>query len=170
MEANAAKAGTLKAFNELLDDTNLVHLETGEIVRRHPNCIIIFTMNIGDGYEGVNQLSVDFSSRMDITQYIDVPDDDTLLERVKFKIGYTDDDTIKKCIKVYHQMRRVLEEGTTYADRCSDRQLYSWIRTIKHTGKPYEAAIMTILNGSSYEKDVREELKSALETEFAPSI
>jgi len=170
MEANAAKAGTLKAFNELLDDTNLVHLETGEIVKRHPNCIIIFTMNIGDGYEGVNQLSVDFSSRMDITQYIDVPDDDTLLERVKFKIGYTDDDTIKKCIKVYHQMRRVLEEGTTYADRCSDRQLYSWIRTIKHTGKPYEAAIMTILNGSSYEKDVREELKSALETEFAPSI
>ena len=46
-----------------LDDLNIIHLPTGEVVHRNPNCVVVVTANVGQGYEGINNFSNDFIAR-----------------------------------------------------------------------------------------------------------
>lgn len=169
-EVNAAKPGILKALNEALDDLNILHLPTGEVVHRNPNCIVVVTANVGQGYEGINTLSNDFVARFHQADMFELPNDDELCQRVIQSSNYSDEKVIMKMIKAMHAMRRVLLESKGDYGACSPRALFAWARKTKNCGDTYLAGVKTIVNLSSQDPEIRVELLHALETEFVPSF
>ena len=51
-------AGTLVKLNGALDDCKQIELSTGEIIHRHPNCIVVMTTNMD--YDGCKSLTNPF--------------------------------------------------------------------------------------------------------------
>jgi len=169
-ECNSCKAAILKSLNEALDDLNVIHLPTGEIVHRNPNCVVVVTANVGQGYEGINNFSNDFIARFHQADVFELPEDKDLIERVKARSGYTDKKTIAKMIKVMHAIQRVLLETKGDYGSCSPRGLIAWARKTKNTGDVYTAGTKTIVGLATQDPEIRIEVLHALETEFAPSI
>lgn len=50
-----ANPGVMVGLNSLLDRCNSITLPTGEVIRRHPDCVVIVTTNIG--YEGCREMN-----------------------------------------------------------------------------------------------------------------
>jgi len=167
-EVNSCKAAILKSLNEALDDSKMLHLPTGEIVKRHKDCIVIVTANVGQGYEGINEFSNDFIGRFHQADVFELPSDDALVKRVKQRSGYNDEKIIKKMVEVMHQIKRELMESKGDSGSCSTRGLIAWARKTKNCGDPYAAAIKTIVGLSSQDPEIVVNLKSALETQFSP--
>lgn len=169
-EANSCKAAILKSLNEALDDLNVLHLPTGEVVHRNPNCIVVVTANVGAGYEGVQAFSNDFIARFHQADLFELPNDETLAERVMSRSGYHDEKTVLKMIKVMHGIQKILLETKGDYGSCSPRGLIAWARKTKNTGDVYTAALKTIIGLATQDPEIRTELKNALETEFVPSM
>ena len=169
-EVNSCKAAILKSLNEALDDLNIIHLPTGEVIHRHPNCVVVVTANIGQGYEGINNLSNDFIARFHQADVFELPDDLTLIKRIKDRSGFEDEKVIRKMIKVMHAIQRVLLETKGDYGSCSPRGLIAWARKTKNCGDAYLAGCKTIVGLATQEPEIRVELLHALETEFAPNI
>lgn len=165
-ECNSAKAQVLKSLNEALDDTSVIHLPTGEVVRRNENCIVVVTANIGSGYRGIEDFSNDFIARMDQHDRFTLPDDKELIERVIDRSGYTNKDNIKKMIAVMKAIQKVLLEIRGDYGSCSPRALYSWARKTKNCGKPYYAGLKTIVGLATQDPEEEVELIAQLEQYF----
>jgi len=169
-ECNSCKAAILKSLNEALDDLNIIHLPTGEVVHRNPNCVVVVTANVGQGYEGINNFSNDFIARFHQADVFELPDDKTLINRVKERSGFTDEAVISKMIKVMYAIQRELLETKGDYGSCSPRGLIAWARKTKNCGDAYKAGCKTIVGLSTQDPEIRIELLHALETEFAPSV
>lgn len=169
-EVNACKAAILKSLNETMDDLNIIHLPTGEVVKRHKYCIICVTANVGAGYEGIQQFSNDFIARFHQADVFELPDDKTLANRVMLRSGYSDEKMVMKMVKVMHAIQRVLLETKGDYGSCSPRGLIAWARKTKNCGDAYLAGIKTIVGLATQDPEIRVELVHALETEFAPKI
>ena len=140
------------------------------MIHRNPNCIVVVTANVGQGYEGINNFSNDFIARFHQADVFELPDDNALIERIKARSGYTDSKTIAKMIKVMHAIQRVLLETKGDYGACSPRGLIAWARKTKNTGDVYTAGTKTIVGLATQDPEIRVEVLHALETEFAPSI
>jgi len=169
-EVNSCKAAILKSLNEALDDLNIIHLPTGEVVHRNPNCVVVVTANIGQGYEGISNLSNDFIARFHQADVFELPSDSVLVKRIKDRSGYEDEKTIRRMIKVMHAIQRVLLETKGDYGSCSPRGLIAWARKTKNCGDAYIAGCKTIVGLATQEPEIRVELLHALETEFAPTV
>ena len=169
-ECNSCKAAILKSLNEALDDLNIIHLPTGEVVHRNPNCIVVVTANVGQGYEGINNFSNDFIARFHQADVFELPDDKVLIQRVKERSGYSDETVIAKMIKVMHAIQRELLETKGDYGSCSPRGLIAWARKTKNCGDAYKAGCKTIVGLATQDPEIRIELLHALETEFAPTF
>ena len=168
-ECNSAKASILKSLNEALDDLGIIHLPTGEVVKRNPNCIVIVTANIGSGYRGIEAFSNDFIARFQEADIFTLPDDDTLIERVVERTGYENRDNIKKMIDVMYLIQKELLDIRGDYGTCSPRALFSWARATKNSGSPYKAGLKTIIGLSSQDPDERSELIGKMEMYFSKS-
>ena len=168
-EVNSCKAAILKALNEALDDLNILHLVNGEIVHRNPNCIVLVTANVGQGYEGINVFSNDFIARFHQADLFELPSDDELAERVSLRSGYNDTAEIKKMITAMKDMQKVLLEAKGDYGSISPRSLIAWARKTKNTGDAYTAALKTIVGIGSQDPEIRIELISSLEDYFEPT-
>ena len=169
-EVNAAKPGILKALNEALDDLNILHLPTGEVIHRNPNCVVVVTANVGQGYEGINAFSNDFIARFHQADVFELPDDKELCQRVMATSNFDNEKIIMKMVKVMHAMQRVLLESKGDYGACSPRALFAWARKTKNCGDAYLSGVKTIVNLSSQDPEIKVELLHALETEFVPTI
>ncbi len=169
-EANSCKAAILKSLNEALDDLNVIHLPTGEVVHRNPNCIVVVTANVGTGYEGINAFSNDFIARFHQADVFELPDDDTLANRVMARSGYEEKDVVKKMITVMKGIQKTLLEARGDSGSCSPRGLIAWARKTKNCGDPYAAGLKTIVGLATQDPEIRIQLISALETQFAPAL
>lgn len=170
LELNAAKPGILKALNEALDDLNHITLPTGEVIKRNPNCFIFATANIGAGYEGINRLSADLIARFQQANFFDIPDDDTMIQRVKHKSNFNDESTIRKMLEVMRGMQKVMIEATGNCATVSPRLVYNWANKTARINDPYKAALTTMVNMISQDTEIREELIHSLIVHFAPKV
>lgn len=168
-ECNSAKAQILKALNEALDDTAVIHLPTGEVVHRNENCVVVVTANIGAGYRGVEDFSNDFLARMDQHDRFELPDDTELVERVVDRSGYENRENIRKMISAMKAIQKVLLEIRGDYGSCSPRALYSWARKTKNCGKPYYAGLKTIVGLATQDPEEEVELIAQLEQYFKKS-
>lgn len=159
-----SKPGVLSGINAALDDLATIQLPTGEIVKRHPDTVIIMTAN--EGYEGTRAINQAVKSRCSLVGTFKLPEDNDLIEMVKLKSELEDDKLIKQLIKVMHGIRKKLEETGANDGVCGLRELLDWASATKILEDPYEAALNTIIPKATSDPDVQPELVICLETQF----
>ncbi len=164
-EVNVAnKPGVLSGINAALDDLATIQLPDGEVVRRHPDCVIIMTANVD--YEGTRRINQAVKSRCALKGRFNLPEDSSLIEMVKLDSGYDDASTIALMIKAMKGIRKVLNDTGTTDGSCGVREIVAWAQATKILKDPYRAAMHTIIPSSTEDDEVLSEVVAALENFF----
>lgn len=162
------KPGVLVGLNSIFDTCDSIELPTGEIIKRHPNSVIIITTNID--YEGCKNINQSIISRMDLIIDLDNPTIDTMVDRALKRTGCKDRVMVEKMAYVVEKINEECR-NKFITDGCSGmRELISWVQSSMISNDPYESALYTIIPAVSKDVENREEIKSTcLEPFFSSS-
>ena len=161
-----ANPGVLVGLNGLLDRCASVVLPTGEIVKRHPDTVVIITTNIN--YAGCRDLNQSVISRMNLVIDLAEPDTDTLIGRVVNITGCKDTSVIAEMAKTVTEISEHCRETMITDGSCGVRELISWVQSYMISGNILESARYTVLSSASSDPENRAEIYSTcLEGKFA---
>ncbi len=164
-EANVvSKPGVLSGINAAMDTLSTIQLPDGEIVKRHPDCIIVLTANVD--YEGTRRLNQAVKSRCALKGKFELPDDGALIEMIRLDSSYDEEDVIRKMIQAMKAIRKVLNETGTTDGSCGVREVIAWAAATKILGDPYRAAMHTIIPSATDDDEVLAEIVGAFENFF----
>ncbi len=176
-EANTLREGVITALNAALDDSGELHLYDGSIIKRHPNCIFIFSMNVG--YEGTRNMNQSFLSRCSFKEEFTLPERKVLVKRIvdKYQI---DNELAKDMVQAFMDVRTALQESGDTDGVCSYRELVAWVETLKANEEirkivptapelsVYDAAQRTIVpSAAPKDMDLRAELSGVVAKTFS---
>lgn len=155
--------GVLTMLNALLDNCQSITLDTGEVVKRHPDCVLIFTTNIDyNGCRGMNQSVL---SRCNYKIGVNLPDANTLTERVVKITGYREKSVLKQMVKVVIDIDTYCHENMIDEGCVSVRELLDWVQEVQLLGGMknvvLKAAEMTVLPSATFDKETQEEIKNS---------
>jgi len=162
----AAKPGVMAGINAALDDIGIIRLPSGELIRRHPDAVVICTANVA--YEGTRALNKAVKSRMTLKGVFELPDDDTLVRRVADNSGLSDRLMIRKMLKAMHAVREILEKAGETNGVCSVREVQAWAQAEAILNDPFRSAMSTIVPSASDDPEVVQEVIACLQGFFAP--
>ena len=176
-EANTLRDGVITALNAALDDSGELHLYDGSIIKRHPDCIFIFSMNVG--YEGTKNMNQSFISRCTFKEEFTLPENEVLVKRLvgKYKV---EDSLVTDMVKAFMDVRQALVESGDTDGVCSYRELAAWVEALvlnreimkQIPSAPelsvYEAAKRTLVPSCApKDADLRAELEGVVAKYFA---
>lgn len=81
--------GVLVGLNSLLEQEGSITLPTGEIIRRHPDTVVIVTTNVS--YEGCRQMNQSVVDRMSLVKDIELPEPEVMVQRAMAVTGCADE-------------------------------------------------------------------------------
>ena len=159
--------GVLVGLNSLLEQKGDITLPTGEIIRRHPDTVVVITTNISyEGCRGMNQSVLD---RMDLAQDIELPPPEIMARRAMSITGCEDDYLVGRMVQVVSDMSNYCRQNGIMDGSCGMRSLISWIMSTEVTGDPYASALCTIISKATADEEDRNALiTSVLEPVFTP--
>ena len=160
--------GVLVGLNSLLEQDGSITLPTGEIIKRHPDTVVVVTTNIT--YEGCRSLNQSVVDRMSLVEDIELPEPEVMVQRAMAVTGATDEYQVSQMVQVVNDMAEYMRKNGISDGSCGMRSLIDWITSTEITGDPYRSALSTIISKASSDEDDRETLKTAvLEPIFAPT-
>lgn len=154
-----ANPGVLVGLNSLLDGCASTVLPNGEVIRRHPDTVIVLTTN--NDYAGCKPLNQSIISRMNLVIDMEEPDEETLTERALAVTGCTDKAMVRTMVRIVRAMSEYCRANLITDGCCGSRELISWIQSYMICGDIREAARYTILASSSADAESRSELESS---------
>ena len=159
--------GVLVGLNSLLEQKGDITLPTGEIIRRHPDTVVVITTNISyEGCRGMNQSVLD---RMDLAQDVELPAPEVMAQRAMSITGCEDEHLVSQMVQVVNDMAVFCRQNGIADGSCGMRSLISWIMSTEVTGDPYASALCTVISkATSDEEDRNALISSVLEPIFAP--
>ena len=162
-----ANPGVMVGLNSLLDRCNSITLPTGEVIERHPDCVVIVTTNIG--YEGCRDMNQSVLSRMNLIIDFDQPDTATMTNRVIKLTGCTDKGAVRQMVECVGEIIRCCREKSITDGSYGMRELIAWVQSFMVTHDILAAAKYTVLSAVSGDPENREEiLSSCLLPRFDP--
>ena len=81
--------GVLVGLNSLLEQEGSITLPTGEIIRRHPDTVVIVTTNVS--YEGCRSMNQSVVDRMSLVKDIELPEPEVMVQRAMAVTGCADE-------------------------------------------------------------------------------
>lgn len=159
--------GVLVGLNSLLEQNGSITLPTGEVIRRHPDAVVVVTTNVSyEGCRGVNQSVLD---RMNLTQDIELPSPEIMAQRAMSITGCEDEEMVERMVHVVTDMADYCRKNGISDGNCGMRSLIDWIMSTEITGDPYASALYTIVSKATADEEDRDALTTAvLEPIFAP--
>lgn len=154
-----ANPGVMVGLNSLLDRCNSITLPTGEVIERHPDCVVIVTTNIG--YEGCRDMNQSVLSRMNLIIDFDQPDTATMANRVIKLTGCTDKGAVRQMVGCVGEIIRCCREKSITDGNCGMRELIAWVQSFMVTHDILAAAKYTVLSAVSGDPENREEILSS---------
>ncbi|MDO4274143.1 MAG: AAA family ATPase [Eubacteriales bacterium] len=154
-----ANPGVLVGLNSLLDGCASTVLPNGEVIRRHPDTVIVLTTN--NDYAGCKPLNQSIISRMNLVIDMEEPDEETLTERALAVTGCTDKAMVRTMVRIVRSMSEYCRANLITDGCCGSRELISWIQSYMICGDIREAARYTILASASADAESRSELESS---------
>lgn len=159
--------GVLVGLNSLLEQTGSITLPTGEVIRRHPDAVVVVTTNIA--YEGCRGLNQSVTDRMSLAQDIELPSPEIMAQRAMSVTGCEDDVLVGQMVRVVNDMSDFMRKNGIVDGSCGMRSLIDWILSTEITGDPYASALYTVVSKATANEDDRYALiSSVLEAQFAP--
>ncbi len=160
------RPGVLVGLNSLLDTCQTVTLPTGEIIKRHPDCVLVVTTNTT--YQGCKEINNSVLSRIQYKKDTELPSESELAERITKITGYDDESTLLEMITVVNEIHRFCTERMITDGSCGVRELIDWVQTTTVLGSVVEAADYTVIPSASADTENRTEIKiSCLNPHFA---
>lgn len=156
--------GVLPGLNSMLEGGS-ISLPTGEIVERHPDSVIIFTTNTD--YEGCRPLNESVLDRFPMKFFIDLPKEETLMDRAMKVTGVTDTILIANCMSVLNETREYLLSQGCGVGNVGPRLLYDWLDAISMGSDPVTEAEYTLLASATDDEELKDYIRTnILETAF----
>ena len=90
--------GVLVGLNSLLEQEGSITLPTGEIIRRHPDTVVIVTTNVS--YEGCRQMNQSVVDRMSLVKDINLPEPEVMVQRAMAVTGCADEYLVSQMVQV----------------------------------------------------------------------
>lgn len=151
------RPAVMPGLNGLLDETGCVVLPTGEMLHRHPDCIIISTLNID--LEGCRPLNQSFIDRHHIIMDMVTPSEAVIESRIRGMTGCDDTVPLKQMIAFVKEIAEICARfGATDGNVNSMRSLANWVQAGSITGDYATAATWTVISGATSDLATREEL------------
>ena len=119
----------LAGLNKALDNDPAaasITLPTGEIVHRHPDCMVIMTTN--QDYDGCNNIQQSVLSRMQNKRRIETPTEDELVERTISETKFPDKAMLSTMAKVMRQLADYCNTADITDGVCGPRELANWAK------------------------------------------
>ena len=157
--------GVLVGLNSLLEQDGMITLPNGEVIRRHPDCIIIVTTNMSyEGCRGLNQSVVD---RMNLVKDILLPDKSIMLERAMNVTEFDDPAMAEQMVEVVLSMIEYCKHQGIDDGEVGIRSLIDWMLSTEVTNDPYDSALDTVIAKATAEDTDRSSLiENCLEPVF----
>jgi len=158
--------GVLVGLNGLLDKCESITLPSGEVIKRHPECIIVITTNTD--YEGCKSLNQSVISRMNMIFDMEKLSKQQLIDRVVKVTGFNDQSQIELMANVMEDISKKCKENMISDGSCGVREFIAWVLSTKVTNNAYESAMYTVIPLATADPECREELISTcLETRIS---
>lgn len=141
--------GELGLLNSLLEE-GVITLPNGEIIRRHPDNIVIFTTNYG--YEGTGSLNQALRDRCRKEYRINLPAEPELVERVMARSGNTNKEQVTEMVRFVGHLKKLQKEQLVGDGEIGERSLIAWAAdSIRND--PYESCIEDVINKAASDSD-----------------
>lgn len=159
--------GVLVGLNSLLEQGGTITLPTGEVIRRHPDAVVVVTTNVSyEGCRGMNQSVVD---RMSLVKDMELPSPEVMAQRVMAVTGAEDEYQVCQMVQVVNGLADYCRKNGITDGAVGMRSLIDWVTSAEISGNPYTAALDTIISKATVDEEDREALiTSLLDPVFAP--
>lgn len=94
--------GVLVGLNSLLEQGGTITLPTGEVIRRHPDAVVVVTTNVS--YEGCRAMNQSVVDRMSLVKDIELPSPEVMAQRVMAVTGATDEYQVCQMVEVVNAL------------------------------------------------------------------
>lgn len=152
--------GVLVGLNSLLEQDGTVTLPTGEIIKRHPDAVIVLTTNIS--YEGCRALNQSVTDRMSLIFDIPNPNLESMVERALKATGCTDRAKVEKMAQCVLDIEKYCKEKYITDGSVGMRGLLDWVNSYMITGNALKSAEITVLSKASSNKEDRESIYNSV--------
>lgn len=164
-----AKPGTLVKLNGLLDEGASITLASGEVVKRHPETVILLTTNMD--YKGCRGFNESVLSRMRMVQFLEPLTAQEMADRVSKKVDFPDRVLLKQMAETACEIRRYCQTEMISGGVCGYREFEDWVWAYLVKKDVCQAAVHTIIAKAAPEKEDREELfQTQILTKFAGAM
>ena len=159
--------GVLVGLNSLLEQEGSITLPTGEIIRRHPDTVIIVTTNVS--YEGCRPMNQSVVDRMSLVKDIELPEPEVMVQRAMAVTGCADEYLVSQMVQVVNDMADYCRKNSITDGACGMRSLIDWVISAEISGDPYLSAKYTVISKATADEEDREALiTTILDPMFAP--
>ena len=159
--------GVLVGLNSLLEKEGSITLPTGEIIRRHPDTVVIVTTNVS--YEGCRQMNQSVVDRMSLVKDIELPEPEVMVQRAMAVTGCADEYLVSQMVQVVNDMADYCRKNSITDGACGMRSLIDWVISAEISGDPYLSAKYTVISKATADEEDREALiTTILDPMFAP--
>lgn len=159
--------GVLVGLNSLLEQEGSITLPTGEIIRRHPDTVVIVTTNVS--YEGCRQMNQSVVDRMSLVKDIELPEPEVMVQRAMAVTGCADEYLVSQMVQVVNDMADYCRKNSITDGACGMRSLIDWVISAEISGDPYLSARYTVISKATADEEDREALiTTILDPMFAP--
>lgn len=159
--------GVLVGLNSLLEQEGSITLPTGEIIRRHPDTVVIVTTNVS--YEGCRSMNQSVVDRMSLVKDIELPEPEVMVQRAMAVTGCADEYLVSQMVKVVNDMADYCRKNSITDGACGMRSLIDWVISAEISGDPYLSAKYTVISKATADEEDREALiTTILDPMFAP--
>ena len=159
--------GVLVGLNSLLEQEGSITLPTGEIIRRHPDTVVIVTTNVS--YEGCRQMNQSVVDRMSLVKDIELPEPEVMVQRAMAVTGCADEYLVSQMVQVVNDMADYCRKNSITDGACGMRSLIDWVISAEISDDPYLSAKYTVISKATADEEDREALiTTILDPMFAP--
>ena len=159
--------GVLVGLNSLLEQEGSITLPTGEIIRRHPDTVVIVTTNVS--YEGCRSMNQSVVDRMSLVKDIELPEPEVMVQRAMAVTGCANEYLVSQMVQVVNDMADYCRKNSITDGACGMRSLIDWVISADISGDPYLSAKYTVISKATADEEDREALiTTILDPMFAP--
>ena len=159
--------GVLVGLNSLLEQEGSITRPTGEIIRRHPDTVVIVTTNVS--YEGCRSMNQSVVDRMSLVKDIELPEPEVMVQRAMAVTGCADEYLVSQMVQVVNDMADYCRKNSITDGACGMRSLIDWVISAEISGDPYLSAKYTVISKATADEEDREALiTTILDPMFAP--
>ena len=159
--------GVLVGLKSLLEQEGSITLPTGEIIRRHPDTVVIVTTNVS--YEGCRSMNQSVVDRMSLVKDIELPEPEVMVQRAMAVTGCADEYLVSQMVQVVNDMADYCRKNSITDGACGMRSLIDWVISAEISGDPYLSAKYTVISKATADEEDREALiTTILDPMFAP--